>query len=182
MDQASQNQNLTSPQAKKKILIVDDEALIAQAFSSFLKVGGYESYQANNTAEAKVILAQNSIDLVISDIRMPGEDGLSFLDFLSSKYPDTLVIMMTGNLDSVVTYEAYARGVVEFMVKPIPPTDLIARVQELFEQQSSSVHAHEHSEIDNLLQELEPQKSKSLENLDEVDDLLDDLINSTKAL
>src|SRR3989338_7499067 len=63
----------------KKILIVDDDALVLKSLQNLLKKQGYDVVGVSSGKEAKEKLAQTSFDLIITDIRMPGQDGISFV-------------------------------------------------------------------------------------------------------
>lgn len=115
----------------KTILIVDDEEMILDTFQAFLELEGYNVYTANCVANAKVVLAENTIHLVLTDLKMPGENGIEFLTYLNESYANLPVVMITGNPDAKATYTAYEKGIMDFLIKPISRkalTDITNRV------------------------------------------------------
>ena len=73
-----------------KILIVDDELAIRNLITKYLQTAGYECHTAENAASAKEILASNTIDLLLTDIKMPGESGLDLIRYAKKHYPELL--------------------------------------------------------------------------------------------
>ena len=80
----------------ESILIVDDEKNYPPVLSAVLEEEGYESLTANSGKEALEILKQSEVDLVLTDMKMPGMDGIELLEKIKAKDPDLPVIMMTA--------------------------------------------------------------------------------------
>jgi len=85
-----------STKQKKRVLIVDDEAAVVTMICDFLKEAGFETVGVNTTAEAQAELEVNMVDVVLLDIQLPREDGLTFLRKIKEVYPDLPVVMLTG--------------------------------------------------------------------------------------
>lgn len=114
-----------------KILIVDDEEGIRYVLSSTCEMFGATTFTAENGREAIKVLEANTIDVAISDIRMPGGDGMEFLD-AAKAMPEakTRVILMSGFSD--VTPEiATERGAAALIAKPFNVRELIELVSSL---------------------------------------------------
>ena len=80
------------------VLVADDNADIVFVVEQTLRLSGYQVVSATSVREALDLLDQRSdIDLVVSDIRMPGEDGFDFLRVLRVRFPSMPMILMTGN-------------------------------------------------------------------------------------
>ncbi len=105
--------------AKKKILIVDDEKPIRTVLMRFLEKAGYQCEEADSTAAAKELLAQEHFDLLISDLMMPGESGLNLINHAKENYPKTGRIMATAMGSQEVAREIMDVGVYGYIVKPI---------------------------------------------------------------
>lgn len=103
---------------KGHILLVDDEPNAVRVLAAILEEDGYRMMKAYNVAEARRLLQENDLDAVITDIRMPGEDGLQLFEHVSQEYPEVPVIFLTafGSVDSAV--KAMTRGAFYFFVKP----------------------------------------------------------------
>ncbi len=109
----------------KTILIVDDEIDLREIIASEFEYLGAKVYLANSVHIAKVILSQEKIDLVISDIRMPGETGIDLLDFVKNqKMLNTSVILISGFSDISID-EAFSKGVDGYISKPFQLDEII---------------------------------------------------------
>ena len=104
--------------ARPRILIVDDERSTLDAMTRFLK-RRFEVTAADDGAEASTLIAANSYDLVLTDLRMPGQDGMQVLDCVLKNQPQALCIILSayGTVESAV--EAVKRGAFDFIMKPV---------------------------------------------------------------
>ncbi|PCJ20329.1 MAG: hypothetical protein COB02_04645 [Candidatus Cloacimonadota bacterium] len=133
----------------KKILVVDDEEMIVDTFQAFLELEGYEVFTANCVVNAKKVLSDIEADLVLTDLKMPGENGIDFLNYLNKNFSNMPVVMITGNPDVKATYLAYEKGILDFLIKPVSRKDLIEIVTKVFaELENSDI------DIDKLLEDL----------------------------
>lgn len=101
------------------VLIVDDEKNIREGLSQALRLAGYATHTAASGSEAQRLLEGRSVDLVISDLRMPGLSGEQLLKRVVSSYPAIPVIILTGHgtIESAVT--AMRDGAYDFLTKPV---------------------------------------------------------------
>ena len=104
---------------KGKILVVDDEKPITKLLSRILVNAGYYCQTAHNTTAAKEKLAAESFDLLISDLMMPGESGISLIKHAKEHYPNIGRIMATAIGTQDVAQEIMEIGVYGYIVKPI---------------------------------------------------------------
>jgi two-component system response regulator HydG len=109
---------------KGNILLVDDEPNAVRVLSAILEEAGYLVLKAFHVAEAKRQLQENELDAVITDIRMPGEDGLQLFEHILENFPDLPVLFLTafGSVDSAV--KAMTKGAFYYFVKPPDYTNL----------------------------------------------------------
>jgi two-component system, NtrC family, sensor kinase len=105
--------------AASKILIVDDEPAIVRLLSMSLKSDGYETYTAASGEEALVLFEKHSPDIVVTDIKMPGMDGLELLRAIKNLDPEKEVIIVTGHGDIDSTITALQYGASDFINKPV---------------------------------------------------------------
>ncbi len=110
---------------KPSILVVDDEPAIAEILSDFLTLERCLPITAGTAEEADEILANNRIDLLISDIRLPGKDGLQLLVETKERYPGLPVILITGYAGKYSPKDAIAMGADGYFAKPFHNMDLI---------------------------------------------------------
>ncbi|HEY0148136.1 MAG TPA: response regulator [Allosphingosinicella sp.] len=110
------------------ILLVDDERDIRDPLAAYLGRNGVRVTKAENAATARQLLAAYGIDLVLLDIMMPGEDGLSLAGFIraTSKVPVILLTAKAEETDRIVGLEL---GADDYVVKPFSPRELLARIK-----------------------------------------------------
>jgi len=109
-----------------KIMVVDDEEAVCWAFEQFLKEEGHETIIASNAQEAIKKLESETPDLVIMDIRMPGDmDGLDALAEMRRIEPDLYVIMMTAYGTMQTAIKAMQSGAYDYMLKPFDDLDQV---------------------------------------------------------
>ena len=101
------------------ILIVDDEKDNTEIIKDILEDVNYSTMLARSAAEAKVILAANHFDLILMDVWMPGQDGISLLSEWHSESFDTPVVMMSGHAEPSDIVKAMKLGAVDFLKKPL---------------------------------------------------------------
>jgi putative two-component system response regulator len=106
------------------ILLVDDEPTILDSVSQLLRAGGYHVSAFNNAVDAISFLAGNSVDTVLTDIRMPQVSGIDLLDNIHETAPEIPVILMTAYAELEVAVEAIHKGAFDFLIKPFKPIRL----------------------------------------------------------
>ena len=112
-----------------RILIVDDDASVRDVISVLLQEEGYHCRVAGGAEAALELAAAEETPLVISDMKMPGRDGIWLLENFRQKYPDTSVIMLTGYGDTEAAVDCLRRGAVDYLLKPPKLTDLIRAIE-----------------------------------------------------
>lgn len=113
-----------------KILIVDDELLIRDLLYDFFASKDFQIQTANDAYEAMQLVAKHDdFDVVLTDIKMEGEDGLSFVDKLRNAHPDLPIIVMTGYPSVESAVEALRKRVYDYIIKPFNINRLFATVK-----------------------------------------------------
>ena len=110
---------MTEEQTFGKILIIDDEKDNTEIIKDILEDVNYSTMLARSSAEAKVVLAANHFDLILMDVWMPGQDGISLLSEWHSEGLDTPVVMMSGHAEPSDIVKAMKLGAVDFLKKPL---------------------------------------------------------------
>jgi len=100
------------------ILIVDDEPGICQMLSLCFQKNSFRVTCAGNAAEAFTLLVSGQFDVIISDVMMPGEDGIAFLGRVHNSWPDIPVVLMTGHAQLQMAVHAIKNGAFDFVNKP----------------------------------------------------------------
>ncbi|MFT3973886.1 MAG: sigma-54 dependent transcriptional regulator [Amaricoccus sp.] len=109
---------------KSKVAIIDDEADMRESVSQWLELSGFETVTFEAAEPALKVIGPDFPGVVITDIRMPGMDGMALLRRLQSVDPGLPVILMTGHGDVPMAVEAMRIGCYDFMEKPFDPDRL----------------------------------------------------------
>lgn len=118
----------------ERILLVDDEEMIRGLLTSALEQEGYICHQASNVDEAFIVLGEQPVDLVISDIMMPGRSGVELLRDLKKINPDIAVLMITGLSDMNTAMECVHLGADDYITKPFGINRVVLTVKNLIER------------------------------------------------
>ncbi len=110
--------------SKGSVLIVDDEAVVRDSLSKWLREEGYEVGTAENATEALKQLVAQRWDLALVDIRMPGTDGIELQKRLHQIDPDLIVIIITGYASVETAVQALKQGAYDYVTKPFDPDDI----------------------------------------------------------
>ena len=102
-----------------RILIIDDEKDNTEIIKDVLEDVNYETVLARSASEAKVFVAGNTFDLVLMDVWMPGQDGISLLSEWVSEGFHTPIVMMSGHAEPSDIVKAMKLGAVDFLKKPL---------------------------------------------------------------
>ncbi|MCS7190379.1 MAG: response regulator [Fimbriimonadales bacterium] len=116
LEQAEPTAIVAAPE--RRVLIVDDDDLVRETLRFVLEDGGYRVYSAASGAEALRLLEREPIDIVLSDIFMPGMNGFDLLRQIRERAPETPVILITGYGNIEMAREALKQGASDFITKP----------------------------------------------------------------
>ena len=117
-----------------RILVLDDELPIREMLVRWLRAAGYQCQSAANVDEAFAVLDRCHVDLVISDLRMPGRSGLDFLEQLQTDHSDLAVIMLTGCEVPLFAPRAVGQGAWVYLQKPVERNALLIQVSRVLER------------------------------------------------
>lgn len=115
--------------SRRTILVVDDDPDILRLMTMRLKAAGYDTISVSNGEAALAHIALNSPDLVITDLRMPGMDGLTLFNAIHSSKPNLPVIIVTAHGSQAEALNAIQRGVFDFLSKPFDNKYLLQQVE-----------------------------------------------------
>ncbi len=128
------------------ILIIDDEKDNTEIIKDILEDVNYSTMLARSAAEAKVVLAANHFDLILMDVWMPGQDGISLLSEWHSEGFDTPVVMMSGHAEPSDIVKAMKLGAVDFLKKPLH--DFLPILRNIMTSDESEIEIQHVSGID----------------------------------
>jgi DNA-binding NtrC family response regulator len=114
--------------ARIRILVLDDEPIVGKRLKPALEKSGYEVDVVERGADALRLIDAAPYDVVVTDIRMEGVDGLDVLRHARERSPRTLVIMITGYATVDVARDALTHGAFDFIAKPFKLDDLRAAI------------------------------------------------------
>ena len=106
------------------VMVVDDDADLRASLSQMLTLAGYEVSEARDGAEALRALSREFAGPIVSDIRMPGVDGIELLEAVCGMDPELPVILLTGHGDVAMAVDALKSGAWDFLTKPFDPHEL----------------------------------------------------------
>ncbi len=115
------------------ILIADDEPGIRESLVDVLQDSGYEAHAASDGAEALAAIQDRDFAVVITDLRMPGADGLEVMRKVRQIAPQTIVLVMTAHATIDTAVAALREGAADYVLKPIVFEELLAKVSRLLE-------------------------------------------------
>jgi two-component system, NtrC family, nitrogen regulation response regulator NtrX len=114
---------------KAQLLIVDDEANTLASLSRAFRLAGHEAVVCDNAAKALELAKSREFDLILSDVVMPGRDGLSLLEDLKAQGVTAPVVMMSGQAHIEMAVKATRLGALDFLEKPISTDKLLLTVE-----------------------------------------------------
>ena len=129
-----------------RILIIDDEKENTEIIKDILEDVNYSTVLARSAAEAKAIVNTNSFDLILMDVWMPGQDGISLLSEWHSEGFDTPVVMMSGHAEPSDIVKAMKLGATDFLKKPLH--DFLPILRNIMTDQGSEESTQQVSGID----------------------------------
>jgi nitrogen regulation protein NR(I) len=111
--------------AAGRVLVVDDEKNITFVIQAMLEKAGYEVLSYNQSGPALESIAEEDLDAVVTDLYMPGADGMEILDFCRKNHPELPVVMITAFGTVEVAVAALKRGAFDFVTKPFDQAELL---------------------------------------------------------
>ena len=107
-----------------RVLIVDDDAALRESLELILSAEGYSVFTADSGEAALRIVADEEIDAVVTDLRMPGLDGFELIPQISRQLPGIPIILMSAHGTEDLAVEAIQRGAYDYLAKPFQPSEI----------------------------------------------------------
>ena len=120
-----------------RLLILDDEPIVCKRLKPAFQKVGYEVETFTDSASALARIEEERFDVVITDLKMEGTDGLHFLARVKELYPDTGIIVITGFATSDTAKESFQKGAFDFVAKPFKLSDILDSVRRFEESRAS---------------------------------------------
>ena len=112
-----------------RVLLVDDDPDLLRLLAIRLKANGFDVTSVGDAEAAQASVAAVRPDVVVTDLRMPGADGMALFDELHRRHPSMPVILLTAHGSIPDAVEAMQRGVFGYLTKPYDAPELIAQLQ-----------------------------------------------------
>ncbi|MGN0520193.1 MAG: response regulator transcription factor [Candidatus Fimenecus sp.] len=113
------------------ILVAEDDFKLNRIYCSALQDADFHTFAAYNGEEAMELIAEHPMDLVISDIMMPGMDGYTLTKYLRKEYPEMPILMISAKEGYEDKRDGFLAGIDDYMVKPVDLNEMLLRVQAL---------------------------------------------------
>ena len=113
------------------VLVVEDDVRLNQIVCTSLSTAGYAAHGCLNAREAFDLLYAGGIDVIVSDIMMPGTDGFELVSHVRSVDKKILILLMTARDDLAAKQRGFRAGIDDYMVKPIDVDELLLRIEAL---------------------------------------------------
>jgi DNA-binding NtrC family response regulator len=118
---------------KARVYVVDDERIIRVTLADELREAGYTVKEFAEPRAALSLLSDEPADFIISDLKMPGMDGVAFLQEVKTRYPSITVVMMTAYATVGSAVEAMKLGAADYLIKPFQPSEMLLVLERLLE-------------------------------------------------
>lgn len=125
-----------------RLLIVEDDTAVREMLAEYLSGQGFAVHQAGKGSDMREEVERNLPDVVLLDVRLPGEDGLTLARFLRERY-DVGIIMVTGANEVIDRIVGLEMGADDYITKPFDPRELLARVKSVLRRLQSRAPTQE---------------------------------------
>jgi len=119
--------------SSEKILVIDDSPEILTLFSEYLKAEGYEVDTSADGSAGIEMIEKKFYDLIVTDLKMPGVDGMKVLEFAMNRSPDSLCIILTGYGTVKNAVEAIKLGAFDYLTKPVKMDEILVTLKRALE-------------------------------------------------
>lgn len=122
----------------KKVLVIDDDITFSLTLQAFLQRNGFDVQLAHNARKGTEMITTGKFDVILTDFRLPDNDGTELLKIIREKSPRSLAILMTAYADIRMAVNAIKFGAYEYVSKPVIPDELLGHINNGLEKQEKS--------------------------------------------
>src|SRR5690625_924783 len=134
-----------NPNPARKILVVDDDPRLRDVLRRYLSEQGFNVYVAADSKEMNKLWQREHFDLLVLDLMLPGEDGLSICRRLRGSHDNTPIIMLTAKAEEIDRIVGLEMGADDYLTKPFNPRELLARVNAILRRRGTTITPGAHS-------------------------------------
>ncbi|MES2123997.1 MAG: HD domain-containing phosphohydrolase [Gemmatimonadota bacterium] len=128
----------------ERVVVVDNDEPVRRVLTRALASEGYETFEAEGTDAALALLRElGGVPLIVSDIHMPGRNGIELLVEVLATWPDTAVLMLTGDADVQMAVESLKLGALDYLAKPVLVEELRQRVRRALAKRKMTIEFRE---------------------------------------
>jgi putative two-component system response regulator len=135
----SNDPSLDPTQLGERILIVDDDLTVGRILTTMLSGAGYDVRAVSSASEAREVLREGGIDLLLSDVKMPGESGLELIRFALAEHPETATLLISGDDDPAIAQLGLEYGAYGYLTKPFARNQIVIGVLNAFRRRDLEV-------------------------------------------
>jgi DNA-binding NtrC family response regulator len=157
-----------------KILVIEDELSVRLGISCTLEGAGYKVVSAENGMEGIRLFEKESFDVVVTDLRLPGADGIEVLKSVKNISPDTGVIVITAFADVKTAVEAMREGAYDYISKPFDPAELLIVLDRFIK--------HRGLELENIRLKEEVREKKQFERIIGISPVMQELFEKIEVI
>lgn len=122
--------------ARKRILVLDDEVIVCKRLKPTFQKAGYDVETFTDSAQALDRIEEERFDVVITDLKMEGVDGMQFLARVKELWPDTGVVIITGFATLDMAKESFQKGAFDFVAKPFKLNVILETVRRMLGEEA----------------------------------------------
>ena len=156
---------------KKQVLIVDDNRQLLDELIDVFKDNAIDTVAVEDGASAIEAVLKKSFDVIVIDVRLPDFSGIDLIDKLKNKSQDAVFLLMTGYASADSAIKALQKGVLDYIVKPFSPDELLMSVKKAFLAKDSTTISQE--KVEDLVKEKGILRAKVL-MLEQINDIFID--------
>ncbi len=134
-----------------RVLLVDDEEEFTDVLSKRLEARNLKVKTVNRGEDAVHMVDQQSFDVIILDLAMPGMDGLETLQQIKANHPDAEIIMLTGHASVESSVQAMKIGAEDLLEKPVDMADLLSKIEEAHKKRVVVLQKQSKEEIEKII-------------------------------
>ena len=151
-----------------RVMVVDDESVARVSLAEILRLEGYQVATAASGEEALSLMSKSEpFDLVVLDLKMPGMDGLEVTEAIQSRYPGTIIILLTAFATLETAIQAIRKGAHDYLLKPCPIPEILESVRKgLLKRQQEQQRQYLVTQLQRTLSEL-----VTVEGADEIEEI-----------
>ena len=148
------------------VLVVDDEVQVLNLIKQLLEINGYKCTLAPDTNQARSYLKEDTFDLILCDMHMPGETGLDFSRDVLKQQPEAAIVMVTAVDDPDLASTALKMGVYGYIIKPFKPNELVINVTNALHRRDLEIQNRLYQEnLEKMVQERTEELQATLNDL-----------------